>query len=62
MVEKTVTEKYKEDVANKYTLGMAINNAAVISANKDYNPADMELLIKALFELYKKIRQEILGY
>jgi len=60
---KTVQD-YKIAEANKYSLGMAINNAAVIAAKNinGYDREDMKKLIKNLFELYKEIRKEELGY
>lgn len=59
----TVT-KYKIQEAERYYLGMAINNAAVISVGtgKAYSSSEMKALIKGLFELYKEIRKEELGY
>jgi len=58
---KTVQD-YKIAEANKYSLGMAINNAAVLAANKVWNDKGMKALILRLFELYKEIRKEELGY
>ena len=64
MVEKTTVEKYKIENADKYSLGMAINNAAVMSAGsgKAFSKMEMKALIKGLFELYKEIGKEELGY
>ena len=60
---KTVQD-YKIEQADKFSLGMAINNAAVIAAgtHKAYSKNEMKALIKGLFELYKEIRKEELGY
>ena len=60
---KTVQD-YKIADADKYTLGMAINNAAVIVAGtkKNWDDTEMKALISRLFALYKEIRQETLGY
>ena len=60
---KTVHD-YKVAEANRYSLGMAINNAAVIAAgtHKAYSKNEMKALIRGLFELYKEIRKEELGY
>ena len=60
---KTIQE-YKVENADRFSLGLAINNAAVIAANKGalYSEDDMQSLILKLFKLYKKIRIEVLGY
>jgi len=58
---KTVQD-YKIEQGNKYSFGMAINNAAVILANKNFDRAEMKAQIEILFELYKEIRKEKLGY
>jgi len=60
---KTVQD-YKIEQADKFSLGMAINNAAVISAGmgKAHSKNEMKALILGLFELYKEIRKEELGY
>jgi len=60
---KTVQD-YKVEQADRFSLGMAINNAAIIAAKNigSYNKEDMKKLIKNLFELYKEIRKEELGY
>jgi len=60
---KTVHD-YKVEQADRFSLGMAINNAAVIAAgtHKAYSKNEMKALIKSLFELYKEIRKEELGY
>jgi len=58
---KTVQD-YKIEQADKYSLGMAINNAAVLAANKAWNDEGMKALILRLFKLYKEIRKEELGY
>ncbi len=60
---KTVHD-YKVEQADRFSLGMAINNAAVIAAgtHKAYSKNEMKALIKGLFELYKEIRKEELGY
>lgn len=60
---KTVQD-YKIEQADRFSLGMAINNAAVIMAKNSsgYSREDMKGLIKRLFELYKEIRKEKLGY
>jgi len=64
MLEKNskTVQDYKIKQADKYSLGMAINNAAVISANKYFDRAEMKAQIEILFELYKEIRKEKLGY
>ena len=64
MTDKSTVEKYKIKNADKFSLGMAINNAAVISAGtgKAHSSNEMKALIKGLFELYKEIRKEELGY
>ena len=63
MTDGTV-EKYKVEQADKFSLGMAINNAAVIAAKNSigYSREDMKTLILNLFELYKEVRKEELGY
>ena len=60
---KTVHD-YKVEQADRISLGMAKNNAAVIAAgtHKAYSREEMKDLIKNLFELYKEIRKEELGY
>jgi len=60
---KTVHD-YKIEQADKFSLGMAINNAAVLVAGGTvpYDKAEMKSLILKLFELYKEIRKEELGY
>ena len=60
---KTVQD-YKIEQADKFSLGMAINNAAIIAAKNSvgYSREDMKTLILNLFELYKEIRKEELGY
>ncbi|MEA3421341.1 MAG: hypothetical protein U9Q97_06660 [Acidobacteriota bacterium] len=61
---KNLVKDYKEKNANVFSLGMAINNAAVIASgtHKAYSSNEMKALIKGLFELYKEIRKEELGY
>jgi len=61
---KTVQD-YKVEQADRFSLGMAINNAAVIAPGnyRAYSSREeMKDLIKNLFELYKEIRKEELGY
>ena len=58
---KTVQD-YKVEQADKYSLGMAINNAAILTNSEDYTKENMKDFIKELFELYKEVRKEILGY
>ena len=60
---KTVQD-YKIEQADKFSLGMAINNAAVIAAKNSvgYSREDMKTLILNLFELYKEVRKEEFGY
>lgn len=64
MTEESMVEKHKIEQADKYSLGMAINNAAVIAAGtgKNWADAEMKALILKLFRLYKEIRKEELGY
>ena len=59
---KTVQD-YKVETADRFSLGMAINNAAVICEKMHiYDLPEMKALIIRLFKLYKEIRKEELGY
>ena len=58
---KTVQD-YKVETADRFSLGMAINNAAILTNSEDYTKENMKDFIKELFELYKEVRKEILGY
>jgi len=63
---KTVHD-YKIEQADRFSLGMAINNAAILRAGYTFDrihleKESMKALIKDLFELYKEIRKEELGY
>ncbi len=55
-------EKYKVEQADKYSLGMAINNSAILAAGNAWNDEGMKALIKRLFVIYKEVRKEELGY
>lgn len=60
--ETKINQDYKTKEGDKFSLGMAINNAAVLMPPSDYDEVEMESLIKNLYILYRKIRQEVLGY
>jgi len=58
---KTVQD-YKIEQADKFSLGMAINNAAILIGNRPWNDEGMKATILRLFKLYNEIRKEELGY
>ena len=62
IIKNKTVQDYKVETADRFSLGMAINNAAVILANKYFDRAEMKAQIEILFELYKEIRKEKLGY
>ena len=58
---KTVQD-FKVETANRFSLGMAINNAAVLLSGRPWNDEGMKATILRLFKIYKEIRKEELGY
>ena len=64
MKEKITLKNFVEEQADKLTLPLAINNAAVIVAGtgKNWDDTEMKALISRLFRLYKEVRKETLGY
>ena len=62
IIKNKIVQDFKVETADRFSLGMAINNAAVILANKNFDRAEMKAQIEILFELYKEIRKEKLGY
>ena len=62
IIKNKIVQDFKVETADRFSLGMAINSAAVILANKYFDRAEMKAQIEILFELYKEIRKEKLGY